>query len=142
MQLLLKFLGQPLDRHSSLNYQREQWGNRRGATCVIELAGLAAISLSVPIERQQFLEERVHSIADRIREYKPAFVLMYGMGQRDSWQEIADLQGVGMPLVVDTPVKVEDTVLVFAPHPVAHGRTNKQWDELARKLRLFGCLHR
>jgi hypothetical protein len=131
--LLLKaFLNEPLDIDKLRDYQRDRWGRvKEGETCVIELSGLAAKSLRVPVDREQFRQERIQIIRQRMVSSRPAFVVMYGVSQRPYWEEIA-----GRTLIRDGFVRVESTMIVFAPHPQDRGRRDADWINLGQMLRL------
>ena len=89
IRLLMAFLEQPVDNDTLREYQRKRWGMADGETCVIELSGLAANNLTIPRDRQSFRAERIATIRERISLNRPRLVVMYGAGQRDSWQIIA-----------------------------------------------------
>lgn len=130
MLLLMTFLGEHTDNDSLRHYQRDKWGTLDGDTCVIELSGMPARSFKVDRDRHRFREDRIKTIRERILQYKPRFVIMYGMSERPDWERIA-----GQPFPREGVLKIETTVLVLTPHPVSHGSTNQYWMELGRRLR-------
>lgn len=69
-------------------------------------------------------------IRERIREYKPELVVMYGTRDLPAWEAIA-----GQPFPPSGILLVEPTVLVATPHPVSRGMTNEYWKRLGTKLR-------
>lgn len=130
--LLLKaFLNEATGIENLREYQRDRWGRaHQGETCVIELSGLAARNYRVQIDRERFRRERVEVIRQRMMRWKPVFVVMYGVNERPSWEEIA-----GRALVRDCVIKAGPTMIAFAPHPQEHGRRNVDWINLGLKLR-------
>jgi len=137
LMLLLKTrLDESPDHESLRAYQRDRWGRasvEQGETLAIELSGLAAKSSRVLIDRSLFREERLEVIRERIRQYKPEFVIMYGMNERVHWERIA-----GVELSPDTVVKVGATLFALTPHPIAFGRTRSDWVTLGVTLRELG----
>jgi hypothetical protein len=132
MLLLLSFLNERADTDSLRAYQRDRWGRqvKDAETCVIELSGLAAKGLHVPIDRERFRQDRIATIRQRIKGYMPKLVFMYGSGEQKHWEQIA-----GCELLQDQIVTRDSTVFVFTRHPVSPpGRTNSDWHELGRKL--------
>ena len=100
-----------------------------GETCVIELSGLAANNLTIPRNRQSFRDERISTIRERIRVHRPKLVVMYGTGQRESWEAIA---GVFQP---DGVAVSNGTIFAMTPHPVSYGLKNSYWEDLGHRLR-------
>jgi hypothetical protein len=94
---------------------------------VIELSGVAAKSLRVPVDREQFRQERIQIICQRMVTSRPAFVVMYGVSERPYWEEIA-----GCALVRDGVVKVGSTMIAFAPHPPRSRAAGRRLDEVGR----------
>jgi hypothetical protein len=132
--LLMTFLGKSVAQESIRAYQRDCWGREKksdGETCVIELAGLAAKSLKVPMARSQFSKERTALIRQRMLTHKPTFVVMYGLGAKKHWNVIAE----GCTLVRDNVATLGSTMIALAPHPNEFGREDAAWIELGRKLR-------
>ena len=133
MLLLMTFLEKPGDDKSLRTYQRDRWGRVSGGeTCVIELSGLAAKSLKVPMDRGSFRQERIEIIHQRMHTYKPQLVVMYGGGQkgRKHWEEIA-----GSVFPADGILKLGYTTIALAPHPVVYGSKDQDWVKLGQRLR-------
>lgn len=128
--LLRAFLGEQTDTEALRDYQRNEWGKTNGETCVIELSGLAANNLTVHRNRETFRPQRISVIRERIRENHPSLVVMYGKGQKDSWEKIAERT------FPDDNVLVRNrTIFAFTQHAVARGLGNKYWKELGQRLR-------
>jgi hypothetical protein len=131
MVLLMSFLDRPSDLENLRAYQRDHWGRiATGETCVIELSGIAARNLSVLVDRTQFRRERIETIRARMLSNHPTFVVMYGLRDRASWEELS-----GCRLICDDIAKSGSTMIALAPHPQSHGRRNDDWIELGKKLR-------
>ena len=126
---------QVMDREVLRIYQREKWGSLGGDTCVIELSGISARNLAEPVDRGRYLQKRIEFILEKLHaappQAPPKFVVMYGMNHLPNWERLA-----GSLLEKDEPVNVGPTVFVAAPHPNTRGRTNEDWIQLGRKLRL------
>jgi hypothetical protein len=103
-------------------YQRDHWGRENGETCVIELSGIPAPSMREERDRITFLSRRVDRIRQQMREHRPSFILMYGAGQHEEWEQIADGK-----FDADGFRWVEGAVAAVAPHPVSHGTGNEFW---------------
>ena len=121
----------PTDDEIRRIYQRDRWGMaHNGETCVIELSGLPANNSKVQIDHKQFRQERIAVIRERIRAHKPVFVVMYGKGEQQSWEQIAS-----QTLKQDKPSKIGSTVFLFTLHPRAHDLKKDYWDALGKRLR-------
>jgi hypothetical protein len=104
------------------------WGLQNGGeTCVIDLSGLAAKTLHVPIDRKQFRNERIGVICDKLRKHQPRLVVMYGKGEKQCWQQIA-----AAGLKPEQPYRVGSTIFVMTTHPNTHGRYRCRLDGLRR----------
>jgi hypothetical protein len=102
----------------------------KGETCLIELSAFAARSLKTPVVRTKFRQARIECIRKKLHHYKPAFVVMYGLNDRESWEQIS-----GCKLNPGDIVRIESTLAVLTPHPVAFGRGKQYWIELGQRLR-------
>jgi hypothetical protein len=129
MLLLMEFLDRPWDNDSLRVYQRDQWGRLHGETCVIELSGLPANSLKVPRNRSLYKAERINKIRHKLQKYKPSFVVMYGLNEKESWETIG-----GPELKTGNIIRLGSTLLVFTPHPAAHGLGKQYWIDTGRNL--------
>ena len=117
--LLLTYKEESRDAAARRVYQSKRWGALKDETCVVELSGVAARSSRVEGDRKAHLPERIETIKRRLEEHSPKFVVMYGVGQMASWQEIA-----GWSMEVGKIVKVGDTCFVCPHHPVSFGLGN------------------
>ncbi|WP_433971024.1 hypothetical protein [Tunturiibacter lichenicola] len=138
MLLLKTLLNEPAGRDDLRAYQRDSWGRQNGGeTCVIDLSGLAAKTLQMPIDRKQFRNERIGVICDKLREHQPRLVVMYGKGEKQCWQQIA-----AAGLEPEQPYTVGSTIFVMTTHPNTHGRTDADWMGLGERLRKVDALRR
>lgn len=128
--LLAIMLDKPTDNEALRRYQRDHWGMLDGETCVIELSGLAARNFMVLRDRRSFRDERIAVIRDRISQYEPVIVVMYGERDRNHWEKI-----VGQSFRTERILRVGPTVFVLTRHPVSHGLTSNYWRNLGLGLR-------
>ena len=128
MLLLMAFLGRPIDNESLKTYQRDRWGSLNGETCVIELSGLPANSFSVPRDRGLFRQERITAICERLRTYKPALLVIYGVRTKYLWE-------AGGGYSPDALSQVQSTILEFTPHPSRPTRPDSYWIGRGERLR-------
>lgn len=89
IQLLLAYLGRPADLEEVREYQREMWGMSHGETAVIELSALRATTLDVEVDRERHRAYRIDHIRARMLQYRPKFVLFYGLMYRKFYERIA-----------------------------------------------------
>ena len=83
------------------------------------------------------VDDRVRELKKRIRDNKPSFVVMYGLGDSPTtgipylsyWSQIA-----GTPLTVSSPTLIDGTVFAATPHPTAHGVPTSYWTELGKSI--------
>jgi hypothetical protein len=128
---LLTFLGESANQENLRSYQSTKWGATPGGeTCVIELSGLAVKSFAIKVDRTKFRDQRIETICQKIKIHRPRLVLMYGVGDKESWQKIA-----GQPLFASSVIRSESTLFALTRHPTAHGSTDDGWVELGRRLR-------
>lgn len=125
---LMAAQGRAFDNERVRIYQRMHWGKANGDTCVIELSGVASRKLTS--NAQPFLKERVETIRERLTRNKPALILFYGANRIKSFEDIA-----GCPLASDRFTRRGETVFTFTPHPVAYGRKDADWVNLAQAIR-------
>jgi hypothetical protein len=131
--LLLSFLKKPADTDCLRRYQRFEWGRTKGETCVIELSGQAANNQTVSRDRTSFRQKRIDIIRERINQNHPQLVLMYGAGQRSSWEQITRRSFPPGDIL-----EFDGTKFAVARHPVSYGMSNAYWEELAQRLRNDG----
>ena len=128
--LLMTFLDRAADTESLRRYQRFEWGRLKGENCIIELSGLAAHNLRESRDdRERFLQERIEVIRERLRQAAPLLVVMYGITQRKSWEEIA-----GRAFPAEDIMVSGGTTLAVAAHP-NYKWANAYWVERGQQLR-------
>jgi len=130
MLLLMSFCERQTENEALRNYQRDHWGSRNGETCVIELSGLAARNLKVPRDRDSFRADRIRVIRERIVQYHPELVVMYGTSEKEYWDAIS-----GRTFPPDNILRIGRTVMACTPHPTSFGMTNAYWIQLGKELR-------
>jgi hypothetical protein len=128
--LLLAFKGLSDDLELIRNYQRDKWGTATGETCVIELCGLAAPSMLTSQDRTTYLSKRIKRIRREVLKHVPKFIVMYGVGQREEWEQIA-----GATFDSNGICRIGKTVAAITPHPVTRGLGNEYWVSLGRSMR-------
>jgi len=129
--LLMGFLERSTDKDSLAAYQRDRWGRlSESETCVIDLMGLPAKNLKTPRDRKTFLKERIMVIRDRIAVHRPKLVVMYGKGQKDSWERI-----VQRTFPEDNIIRNDGTIFFHARHPTNGGPPCRWWGERGKMLR-------
>lgn len=129
--LLLAFKDQRADNDAVGHYQCDEWGSRQGETCLAELSALAANSLSVERDRTAFRRERCKLLRTRLLENGPRFVVMYGLGARDSYEQIA-----GALFDSNGYVWADDTLCALVEHPVAiPGKPAAWWANKGTEIR-------
>jgi len=127
--LLLTFAGRSTNRESLREYQRDKWGMLNGETCLIELSGLAAPNLSTERDRS-FVNDRIDVLREKIRQYSPKLVVMYGLSRKESWERLA-----GGRFPDDGILMNRSTIMAVAKHPTSYGSTNDYWTKLGEALR-------
>ena len=149
IRVLLAFRGARTDKDSVRQYQRDQLGRRNADTALIELLPLPSpstakwiySSLNIPAiatrERyySELLPRRIAAIHTRIATHRPAFVVFYGIGYREDWEAII---GTKFELVQEERFQIAPdaaTKFVLAPHPVATGVSNADFEAIGRWLR-------
>jgi len=119
------------------HYQKDRWGMLDGETCVIELSGLAAPNAELALDTRAFLPGRIEHIRGRIRQHRPRLVVMYGLTQSKSYEQIA---GLSFP-DPDRFFCSGPSLLVLTPHPAAPSKEgNAYWTRLGSKLRNHRCI--
>lgn len=133
IRLLLAYKGLPTDNDTIRGYQRREWGSATGETCVIELSAIAANSLATKrAERTAFREGRVDTIRARVMSYRPLFVVVYGLTNRENWQSLIrgrfDDEGFA---------KLGESIVCMAKHPVGGkpAEPAAYWIRLGSELR-------
>ncbi len=128
MLFLMVAQGHAFDNEQLRIYQRMHWGKASGDTCVIELSGVASRKLKS--NAPPFLKERIGTMREHLMRNKPALVLFYGTNRIKPFEEVA-----GCSLASDRSTRRGETVFAFAPHPVAFGRKDTDWINLAQTIR-------
>jgi hypothetical protein len=141
LRLMMTFLGRPADNESLRTYQRDRWGMLDGETCVLEVSGLAAPNMNEAEDTAPFLPHRIDVIRNKIHDHRPKLVVMYGLKQKSSWEQIAE----GEFHEPDRFFCKGPTLLAMTPHPVSRTNMGKKyvgneyWTVLGQKLRDHRC---
>ena len=129
IRLLLAYQGKEPSLDDIREYQRTKWGSAIGETCVIELCGLAAPSMQTSQDRTAFLSGRIERIREAALKRAPEFIVMYGQGNRNEWEQIVrgnvDANGL---------CRMGKTVVAMALHPATRGLGSEYWTKLGRLL--------
>ncbi len=98
-----------------------------------EAFGLPSIATRELYERST-LPVRIRAIRDRIERHRPSAVVFYGKGYRAHWEEIARAR---FAAANDSPFEMASnaaTRFVLAPHPVATGVSNADFESIGKWL--------
>jgi hypothetical protein len=147
--LLLAFEGKSAEDENlgrlQKDYQLGRWGNEdeeTGETCVIELSGLPSNGIKATNKRPLDLRKQLEGIRpcriERIKKmldlYKPQFLVMYGLTEKEHWEKIA-----GTILEESNPKRIDGITFLLARHPTDFyekgQKKNEYWTELGRRLR-------
>lgn len=122
IQLFLSFEGTPTDLDAVGRFQLEDWGSELGETALIEVSGLHSPALGMNTDRGAYRKERIATIRERMAEYKPRFVVFYGLGYRDVYERIN-----GAPFDADGFTRSGTTLCVLVEHPTARPGKPPEW---------------
>ena len=120
--LLLAFKGERSDNDAVGHYQAAEWGSITGETVVAELSALAANSLGVERDRVAYRHERCAHFRARMLEHKPRFIVMYGLGAKQSYAQIA-----GTAFDENGYAWAADTLCALVAHPTAIPGNPAEW---------------
>ncbi len=98
------------------------WGAANGETCLTELSALAANNVSVQRNREAFRNERCDRLRARLLEHSPAFVVMYGLGARGSYERVS-----GAAFAADGYARLGNTLCALVEHPTARPGKPMRW---------------
>lgn len=146
VRVVLAAEGMESNRESVRKYQSAQLGSATGETLLIELLPLPSpstghwlfSSAGIPDlatrdrYRAVMTPRRSDAIRSRIDDGHPANVIFYGLDYRAHWESISRQQFAPVAdqrfLVAEAP----STRFVIAPHPVARGATNADFEAIGR----------
>lgn len=144
-------------RKQICDYQRDKWGRANSKTCLLELLPMPSPSkkqwqysawrklipqLASRAEyRKWILPVRISAIRERIKKYRPAKVVFYGIGYRKYWQMITEINFVESDLSGLYLAQTGETSFFMTPHPAAHGRTNVYWQKIGESVMAFPIDH-
>jgi hypothetical protein len=152
IRVTLAATGRDTDTESVRRYQRDAFGRRGGELAVIELLPLPSPSTSrwlyesynIPEistrdrYRKGVLPQRIKAIRERIEKHRPAVVVFHGIAYRKYWEEI-----IGRRFTPRNGERFEtasdgNTRFALAPHPVAKGVSNADFEAIGRWIRDTG----
>lgn len=140
----------PVTLSAIREFQRSTWGRWYGGTCLLELMPLPSRNLSSwpynQLSRLVYLQsrdvyfntvvdQRIETIQQRIRQYRPDSVVFYGMQYREWWERIAGEPLVSLPNAGMLWGENEDTNFLVLKHPAMVGSTNAYFDQAGEMLR-------
>ena len=130
IQLLLGFKGEFADLNSVRTYQKNPWGSIDGETAVLEVSALHARSLSEDVDRNTYRDKRIATLGERLKEHRPRFVIMYGLGYRDIFEQV-----IGAPLR-NGHAWQGSSLCALVEHPTARpGKSPQWWIEKGKEIR-------
>lgn len=128
IQLLLSFKNQASDLESARLYQRDEWGSKNGETALIEAAAANSPKLSGVVPHR---EARIATIRKHLEHAEPKFVVMYGLGYREIYAQIA-----GENFNANGYAWAGNTLCALVEHPVApSGRPAAWWITKGAEMR-------
>jgi hypothetical protein len=149
IRVALSARGLKTDIESVRRYQRDLLGRRSGLEALIELLPLPSPSTAhwlyqsfgIPgiatreRYRDTMLPLRIAAIRQRIERHHPDTVVFYGIGYRPQWEAIirkwfAPLSGERFETASDGATR-----FVLAPHPVATGVSNADFEAIGKWIR-------
>jgi len=130
IRLLLAYKGEATGVEVIRTYQWHRWGSEVGETCVIELSGVPAPNMGIAQDRTSFLSRRIERIRQEALKNAPAFIVMYGQGNRGEWEQIA-----GSKFDANGICRMGNTIAATALHPVTRGLGNEYWVKLGQLMR-------
>jgi len=150
IRIFLTAEGQPVDTDTMRQYQKNVWGTIDGNTCLLELLPLPAPNIgswlyreisSLPYlanrktYREYVVGSRIAHLQDRIRQYQPKAVVLYGSGYDSYWKAIAGIDSwekssEGVSYAVNN-----STLFISSKHPVAHGTTNEYFYSIGNLIK-------
>jgi hypothetical protein len=140
---------QSTQTESVRRYQRDQLARDPGSEALIELLPLPSPStkdwlyqsFGIPpiasreLYRDTAMPSRIAAIRERIDKHQPETVIFYGVGYKRQWEAIIrtrfrSIAGQRFEASTDGP-----TVFVLAPHPVAKGVRNADFEAIGHFVR-------
>jgi hypothetical protein len=144
--------GKPVDAETMRQYQKTLWGTEEGNTSLLELLPLPAPSISSWLYgeisalpylasrkayREHVMPLRIAHLQNRIMQYQPKAVVLYGSGYDAHWKRIAGIDtweksADGVSFAVK-----DSTIFIPSKHPVAHGATNEYFYSIGKLIAEF-----
>lgn len=150
IRIFLTAEGQPVDAETMRQYQKTLWGTEDGNTCLLELLPLPAPNIgswlygeisTLPYlkSRQTYREyvvgSRIAHLQNRITQYQPKAVVLYGSGYDSYWKRIGGIDTwERLPEGVTFAVN-NSTLFISSKHPVAYGATNEYFYSIGKLIK-------
>ena len=150
IRIFLTAEGKSVDAETMRQYQKNLWGTEEGNTCLLELLPLPAPSISSWLYgeistlpylasrktyREYVMPLRIAHLKNRIMQYQPKAVVLYGSGYDNYWKAIAGIESwekssEGVSFAVNN-----STIFIPSKHPVAHGATNEYFYSIGKLIK-------
>jgi hypothetical protein len=132
------------------SYQRHRLGRPSGETCLLELMPLPApatknwpyrdlSNLAILESRRAYMDgicpNRIYSLRNIIKEWRPKIVVFYSASYLNFWKEVVGYEKVWMEFDGWKRLKDDETHFYCIKHPTSHGATNALYDELGCDMR-------
>jgi len=137
IQLLLGYEGKRADLDAVSLYQRDNWGVLNGETALLEVSALHAKSSATSVNRNAYRDERIATLRQRLKEFRPKFVVFYGKEYTSVYETIADAR-----FDQDGCAWHGSTLCVLVLHPTGRNiptemRSGEWWATKGREMRAF-----
>lgn len=149
IRIVLTAEGQPVDTLTMRQYQKNSFGTKNGDTCLLELLPLPAPNIaswlygeisSLPYlksrktYREYIVGSRIVHLQNKVTQYHPRAVVLYGSGYDSYWKAIAGADSwekstEGVSFCVNN-----STIFIASKHPVAHGATNEYFYSIGKLI--------
>jgi hypothetical protein len=148
-RIVLASKGEPQDNHAIRAYQKDKLGRPEGATCLMELLPLPSPGTdrwfyadwsklpflsSRSSYRDEVLPMRIKNLKERIEKWQPKFVVFYGTGYRDHWEEISETPFLRIAPHGFDLAKKNTTCFLTIQHPAAKGVSNEYFQSAGKLL--------
>ena len=151
-RIFLSYQGLPTDIKGMRQFQKDHLGRENDSTCLLELLPLPSpgtnrwfypqwTEIDFLKTREEYIKKmiplRIGKLREQIRIHKPKFVVCYGKGYAEHWEEIAGVTFRESPSGFSW-AKDGQTLFVNMKHPVAQGVTNQYFCDVGVFLKDHG----
>ncbi len=149
IRIVLTAEGQPVDAETMRQYQKNDFGTEAGDTCLLELLPLPAPNItswlygeisSLPFlksrkkYREYIVGSRIAHLRDRITQYEPKVVVLYGSGYDNYWKSIAGIDSWESSAEGVSYRVSNSTIFISSKHPVSHGATKEHFQNIGKLI--------